>query len=65
MRFTAEGYERQSVRVKIENHAAAIALHFKLYNFCGVHKKFRVTPAMEAELAYHVWTIEELFGVLR
>jgi IS1 family transposase len=49
---------------KIENHIAAIALHFMHYNFCRVHKTLRVTPAMEAGLAHHVWTIEELVGLL-
>lgn len=49
---------------KWENHEAAIALHFMHYNFCRVHKTLRVTPAMEAGLAGHVWTIEELVGIL-
>ena len=49
---------------KIDNHFAAIALHFMHYNFCRVHKTLRVTPAMEAGLAHHVWTIEELVGLL-
>jgi hypothetical protein len=45
---------------KVENHEAAIALHFIYYNFCRVSKTLRVTPAMEAGLAHHVWTVEEL-----
>lgn len=49
---------------KIENHEAAIGLHFMHYNFCRVHKTLRVTPAMEAGLAGHIWTIEELVGLL-
>ncbi len=49
---------------KIENHHAAIALHFMHYNFCRVHKTLRVTPAMEAGLAHHVWTVEELVALL-
>jgi IS1 family transposase len=49
---------------KIENHEAAIALHFMHYNFCRVHKTLRVTPAMEAGLAHHVWTVEELVRLL-
>ena len=31
-----------------------------LYNFCRVHQTVRVTPAMEAGLADHIWTIEDL-----
>jgi hypothetical protein len=30
------------------------------YNFCRVHQTLRVTPAMEAKLTDHVWTIQEL-----
>lgn len=29
------------------------------------HKTLRVTPAMEAGIANHIWTIEELVGLLR
>jgi IS1 family transposase len=49
---------------KVENHVAAIALHYMHYNFCRVHKTIRVTPAMEAGIADHVWTVEELAGLL-
>jgi hypothetical protein len=49
---------------KIENHANAIALHFVHYNFCRVHQMLRVTPAMEAGITDHVWTLGELVGLL-
>jgi len=49
---------------KIENHAAMVALYFMYYNFCRVHQTIRVTPAMEAGIADHVWTIEELVSLL-
>jgi IS1 family transposase len=49
---------------KLENHLYAIALHFMHYNFCRVHKTLRVTPAMEAGLAHHVWTVEELVAIM-
>jgi IS1 family transposase len=49
---------------KIENHAYAVALHFMHYNYCRVHKTLRVTPAMEAGLSDHVWSLEELAGLL-
>jgi len=45
---------------KLENLKHAIALHFAFYNFCRVHKSLRVTPAMEAGLTDHVWTLGEL-----
>ncbi len=46
---------------KLDNHKAACALHFAYYNFCRIHKTLRVTPAMEAGLTDHVWTLGELF----
>jgi IS1 family transposase len=49
---------------KLENHAAAVSLYFAFYNFCRVHSTLRVTPAMEAGIATHVWTIEELVALL-
>jgi len=49
---------------KVENHMSALALHFVHYNFCRIHQTLRVTPAMEAGLTDHVWTIEELVGLL-
>ena len=49
---------------KMENHAAAVALYFMYYNFARVHQTLRVTPAMEAGLANHVWSIEEIVALL-
>ena len=49
---------------KVENHAAAIALYFMYYNCGRVHQTLRVTPAMEAGVANHVWNIEEIVTLL-
>lgn len=49
---------------KLTNHRAAVALHFMHYNLCRIHKTLRVTPAMEAGIAKHVWELEELVGLL-
>jgi hypothetical protein len=49
---------------KLENHIAAIALYFMYYNFCRVHQTLRVTPAMEAGLSDHIWTLDELMGLI-
>jgi hypothetical protein len=38
----------------------SLCLHFAYYNFCRIHKALRVTPAMEAGIADHVWGLEEL-----
>ena len=45
---------------KFENHWAAICLHFAYYNFCRIHKSLRVTPAMEAKVSDHVWSLKEI-----
>ena len=45
---------------KIENLEHAVALHFMHYNFGRIHKALRVTPAMEAGKADHVWNLEEI-----
>lgn len=50
---------------KLENHEAAIALHYMYYNFARIHQTLRVTPAMEAKVSDHVWSIEEIVGLLR
>ncbi len=49
---------------KIDNHRHAIALHFMHYNFCRIHQTLRVTPAMEAGISDHVWSIEEVIALL-
>lgn len=45
---------------KVENHEYAIALHFMHHNFGRIHKTLRVTPAMEASIENHVWSLEEI-----
>lgn len=49
---------------KAENHVHALSLYFMYYNFCRIHKTLRVTPAMEAGIADHVWTLEEMIAVV-
>ena len=44
----------------VENHAWAVSLHMMHYNFARIHKTLRVTPAMAAGVADHVWTLEEI-----
>jgi hypothetical protein len=45
---------------KVANHMHAVALHFMFYNFGRIHKTLRVTPAMQAGVTDHVWTLEEI-----
>lgn len=49
---------------KAENHAHMVALHYAYYNFAKVHKTLRVTPAMQAGIADHVWSIGEIVELL-
>jgi IS1 family transposase len=49
---------------KVENLEAAVALHFMHYNFARVHQTIRVTPAMEAGVSDHVWSLAEIVGLL-
>jgi hypothetical protein len=56
---------------KVENHAHAVALHFFVANFCRSHMTltkalggFHTSPAMAAGLTDHVWTIEEMLGMM-
>ncbi len=49
---------------KLENHAAAVSLHFFHYNFCRVHQTLGTTPAVAAGVTDHVWKLNELIGLL-
>lgn len=50
---------------KIENLSHAVALHFMYYNFGHIHKTLRVTPAMQAGISDHVWSLEEIAGLVK
>ncbi|HZU33909.1 MAG TPA: IS1 family transposase [Candidatus Angelobacter sp.] len=50
---------------KVENHGHMVALYFMHYNFCRVHKTLRITPAMQAGLTDHVWSIGELCSLMQ
>jgi len=49
---------------KVTNHAHAVSLHFMFYNFGRIHKTLRVTPAMAAGVSDHVWSLEEIAGLV-
>jgi len=49
---------------KVENHAYSVALYYMHYNFARIHKTLRVTPAMEAGVSGHVWSIGEIAALL-
>jgi hypothetical protein len=45
---------------KVENHRAAVALHFAHYNLVRLHSTLRVTPAMAAGVTTRLWSLTEL-----
>src|SRR3990167_505466 len=49
---------------KFENHVCAVAIHYMHYNFARIHKTIRVTPEMEAGISDHVWSLEEIAGLV-
>lgn len=53
---------------KIENLSHAVSLYFMHYNFARPHKTlskpYPKTPAMAAGLADHVWSLDEIVGLL-
>jgi hypothetical protein len=66
MRMSMRRYTRltNAFSKKVENHAHATALHFVYYNFVRIHRSLRCTPAMEAGIAGHVWSLEEVISLL-
>jgi IS1 family transposase len=45
---------------KIENHAAAVAIHMMHYNFSRIHKTLKVTPAMAAGVTDRLWEMVDI-----
>lgn len=50
---------------KPANHIHALSLTFMCYNFARINQADRVTPAMAAGIADHVWSLEEIVGLLK
>lgn len=65
IRTTCKRYARRTNAhsKKIQNHNYAIALHFMYYNFAKIHTTLRVTPAMQAGISSHVWSLEEIIAL--
>ena len=45
---------------KLTNHEHAISLHFMYYNFARIHQSLRVSPAMEAGVTDHLWSLKDI-----
>jgi len=62
MRMSMKRFARLSngFSKKLHNHECAVSMHYMFYNFGRIHKTLRVTPAMEAGVSDHVWSLEEI-----
>jgi hypothetical protein len=49
----------------VENLGHAVSLHFMYYNFARIHQTLRVTPALEAGVSDHVWSVEEIADLIK
>jgi len=49
---------------KLDNHVAAISLHFMYYNFVRIHQTLRITPAMAAGVTDRLWSISDIVDLL-
>lgn len=49
---------------KLENHAAAVALNYFVYNFIRIHRTLRITPAMAAGVTNRLWDVADLVALL-
>ena len=49
---------------KFENHCHMVALYAVWYNFIRIHKTLRVSPAMESGIVDHLFSFEDLVGIV-
>ena len=49
---------------KPECHSAAVALDYVAFNLCHVVRTLRVSPAMQANVVDHIWSLPELLEAL-
>ncbi len=66
MRMSMKRFARLSnaFSKKLASHRHALSLYFTFYNWTRIHKTLRVTPAMAAGLTDHLWTMEEIIGLM-
>jgi IS1 family transposase len=49
---------------KFENHCYSVSLHAFWYNFIRIHQTIRCTPAMEARVTDHLWSMSDLVALI-
>ena len=66
MRMSMRRYTRltNGFSKKLENHAAATAIHFLHYNFSRIHRTVRMSPAMAAGVTDTLWSIRDIVRLL-
>lgn len=66
LRTTMRRYTRLSngFSRKVENHMAAVALNYWIYNFAKIHNTLRVAPAMAAGVTDRLYEVSDLVGLL-
>lgn len=66
MRMSMRRFTRvtNALSKKEENLAHAVSLYFMYYNFPSIHQTLSVTPAMQAGLSDHVWSLEEIAALI-
>jgi hypothetical protein len=57
-----ENESRGGFLKKLDNHKAACACTSRIATFAGIHKRLRVTPAMESGIIDHGWSLQELLA---
>ena len=62
LRTNSKRFTRKTIAFskKAGHHLAALHLGFAHYNFCRVHRSLKMTPALAAGIADHLWTTDEL-----
>ncbi|MBL8515185.1 MAG: DDE-type integrase/transposase/recombinase, partial [Betaproteobacteria bacterium] len=49
---------------KMENHIHALALYFAVYNFVRIHKALKTTPALQAGITDHLWSMADIANLI-
>jgi len=49
---------------KIDNHIHMLSLYFLHYNFCRIHSKLRMSPAMAAGVTDRLWEIGDILKLI-
>jgi hypothetical protein len=59
-------FEQENFVAQCEEFAGTVGdvEHYMHFNFCRIHQSLHVTPAMEAGVSDHVWSLDEIIALL-